>query len=230
MPWRRRPRPIASASTTSSSTTSTRTVALPSTPRPGEVDPPGGRHAPAVRGSEAPPLAAPRTSGPAGVTRVRRPMSHPHKATTIRRRYPPPARPVHDRGARRPDPPRGRTPRAVGNNQEECPMHAHGDRAGPARPPRRRRGRPYLAGPHLAALVGVLALTLAVAACGGAKTNGVASLNSATQTTNAGGLAVGPQTRVKPDDPKFKAAQQACQKLLPNAGKGGTVANSGGGK
>ncbi len=209
-------------------------------------------------------------------------------------------------------------------------MHAHGDRAGPARPPRRRRGRPYLAGPHLAALVGALALTLAVAACGGgAKTNGVASLNSATQTTNAGGssdpkqvalafarcmrqhgidmpdpkfeakgrvvqdfprgvspndpkvkaaqqacqkyqpnggqlskpnpqaqqqllafarcmrqhgidipdpnpngggLAVGPQTRVKPDDPKFKAAQQACQKLLPNAGKGGTVANSGGGK
>ena len=33
-----------------------------------------------------------------------------------------------------------------------------------------------------------------------------------------------------PDDPKFKAAQQACQKFLPNAGKGGTLQNSGGGK
>ncbi len=35
-----------------------------------------------------------------------------------------------------------------------------------------------------------------------------------------------------PDDPKFKAAQQACQKLLPNAGKGQgpTLNNSGGGK
>ncbi len=36
---------------------------------------------------------------------------------------------------------------------------------------------------------------------------------------------------VRPDDPKFKAAQQACQKLLPNAGKGqGGLSTSGGGK
>jgi hypothetical protein len=39
----------------------------------------------------------------------------------------------------------------------------------------------------------------------------------------------GPGT-LNPDDPKFKAAQQACQKLLPNDGKGGTLTNSGGGK
>jgi hypothetical protein len=32
-----------------------------------------------------------------------------------------------------------------------------------------------------------------------------------------------------PDDPTFKAAQQACQKYLPNAGKGGTLTTSGGG-
>jgi hypothetical protein len=48
---------------------------------------------------------------------------------------------------------------------------------------------------------------------------------------NGGGIVVkgGPGT-LNPDDPKFKAAQQACQKLLPNDGKGGTLTNSGGGK
>jgi hypothetical protein len=58
-------------------------------------------------------------------------------------------------------------------------MHDHGGRAGPARPPRRW--------PHLAGLVGaVLAVALAVAACGGGgKANGVASLAGATQTTSA---------------------------------------------
>jgi hypothetical protein len=47
---------------------------------------------------------------------------------------------------------------------------------------------------------------------------------------NGGGIEVkgGPGT-VKPDDPKFKAAQQACQKYLPNNGKGGTLQSSGGG-
>ncbi len=127
-------------------------------------------------------------------------------------------------------------------------MHNHGDRETPTRPPRRRR-------PHLAALVGVLALTLAVAACagGGGKTGGVASLSGSgqpTSTTSANsskdfkqaalefarcmrqhgvdmpdpkfsGNAImqnGP-TGVKPDDPKFKAAQQACQKYLPNGGQ-----------
>jgi hypothetical protein len=100
----------------------------------------------------------------------------------------------------------------------------------------------------------LLALTLAVVACGGGgKSNGVASLNGAnkpTATTNAkgsdpqqaalnfarcmrqhginmpdpkidptegiGGLL--PQG-VSPDDPKFKAAQQACQQYLPNGGQ-----------
>jgi hypothetical protein len=68
-------------------------------------------------------------------------------------------------------------------------MRDHGGRAGPARPPRpsRRWWRPRLAG-----LVGaVLALALAVAACGGGgKANGVASLggaNKPTATTSASG-------------------------------------------
>jgi hypothetical protein len=138
-------------------------------------------------------------------------------------------------------------------------MHDRSDRETPARQRRRRR-------PPLAALVGVLALTLAVAACaGGNDTGGVASLNGSnkpTATTNAnngkdnkqaaldfarcmrqhgidipdpgpgGGIQVnGGLNTVKPDDPKFKAAQQACQKLLPNAGKGqGGLSTSGGGK
>jgi hypothetical protein len=61
-------------------------------------------------------------------------------------------------------------------------MRDHGGRAGPARPP-----RPPRRWPHLAGLVGaVVALTLAVAACGGGgKANGVASLSGATQTTSA---------------------------------------------
>ena len=133
-------------------------------------------------------------------------------------------------------------------------MHDHGDRAIPARPPRRRRRRP-----HLAALVGALALTLAVAACGGgAKSGGVASLNGSdkpTASTNAGGSQDERQAALNfakcmrqhgidmpdpkftgnggitqegpsgpgskgPDDPKFKAAQQACQKYMPNGGTG----------
>jgi hypothetical protein len=62
-------------------------------------------------------------------------------------------------------------------------MHDHSGRAGPARPPR-RRWRPYLA-----ALVAVLALALAVAACSsGGKGDGVASLGGgATSTTSPGG-------------------------------------------
>jgi hypothetical protein len=64
-------------------------------------------------------------------------------------------------------------------------MGDHGGRAGPARPPRRRW-------PRLAALVGVLALVLAVAACGGGgnERDGVASLGdagSATGTASPGG-------------------------------------------
>jgi hypothetical protein len=131
-------------------------------------------------------------------------------------------------------------------------MHDRSDRGTPARPPRRRR-------PHLAALVGALALTLAVAACAGAgnSADGVASLGKSgqpTATTNAGktdpkqaalnfgkcmrqhgidmpdpkfdangGMTltingVGPNAP-KPDDPKFKAAQQACQKFMPNGGQ-----------
>jgi hypothetical protein len=137
-------------------------------------------------------------------------------------------------------------------------MHDHSGRGSPARPPRRRRGRPSLAGPRLAVLVGALALALGVAACGGgAKTGGVASLNGSdkpTATTNAGGSSDPKQAALAfarcmrqhgidmpdpkfdangrvtqelkggpgkngPDDPKFKAAQQACQKLMPNGGR-----------
>jgi hypothetical protein len=128
-------------------------------------------------------------------------------------------------------------------------MHDHGGRRTPARPPRRRR-RLYLAG-----LVGALALTLGVAACGGGgKTGGVASLSGANKptATTAGGssnprqaalafarcmrqhgidmpdptfngnaitqkLKRGPGSK-GPDDPKFKAAQQACKQYLPNGG------------
>jgi hypothetical protein len=133
-------------------------------------------------------------------------------------------------------------------------MHDRSDRETPARQRRRRR-------PHLAALVGTLALTLALAACGGGgKSNGVASLSGSdkpTATTSAntskdfkqaalafarcmrqhgidvpdpspnGGVLI-PNT-ANPNDPKFKAAQQACQQNLPNAGKGGTLTQSGGG-
>src|SRR5919204_5474734 len=105
-------------------------------------------------------------------------MSRLHKAITRRGRYPLPARPVRDRGAR-PRPPRGRTPghapRGTSAGEERL-MHDHGGRAGPARPPRRRW--------RLAALAGVLALALAVAACGGGhKADGVASLSGASKAT-----------------------------------------------
>jgi hypothetical protein len=130
-------------------------------------------------------------------------------------------------------------------------MHDHGGRAGPARPPRpSRRWWPRLAG-----LAGaVVALALAVAACGGGgKANGVASLSGsgkATATTSAGGSHDDRQkalawarcmrqhgidlpdpkfsenlieqrlpTRAEQNSPKFKAAEQACQKYLPNGGQ-----------
>jgi hypothetical protein len=110
--------------------------------------------------------------------------------------------------------------------------------------------------PHLAALVGALALTLALAACaGGNKPSGVASLGGSgkpTTTTNAGGgkdfkkLALefskcmrahgidmpdpqfssgggvtinGRPGSIRPDDPKFKAAQEACKQYMPNSGQ-----------
>jgi hypothetical protein len=67
---------------------------------------------------------------------------------------------------------------------EEQLVHDHPGRGAPVRSPRWRR-------PRLAALVGVLALALAVAACTGAdKPGGVASLrgaDQATTTTAAGG-------------------------------------------
>ena len=127
-------------------------------------------------------------------------------------------------------------------------MRDHGGRAGPARPPRpsRRWWRPRLAG-----LVGVLALALTVAACGGGKTAGVASLAGATQTTSGGNANSGkgqaalnwarcmrqhginlpdPQitrdgidqqlpSKAQTKSPKFKAADQACRKQLPNGGQ-----------
>ena len=125
------------------------------------------------------------------------------------------------------------------------------DHDGPARPPRpsRRWWRPRLAG-----LAGVVvAVALAVAACGGDnKTRGVASLAGATQTTSGGNAHSGkgqaalnwarcmrqhginlpdPQFNGNgisqeftarrgskgPDDPKFKAAQQACERAVPPA-------------
>jgi len=52
---------------------------------------------------------------------------------------------------------------------------------------------------------------------------------------NSGGIVVkrgganGRNAPEREDDPKFRAAQQACQKYLPNAGKGPEL-NSGGGK
>jgi hypothetical protein len=114
----------------------------------------------------------------------------------------------------------------------------------------------WLRWPRLAALVGALALTLAVAACGGGgKAGGVASLNGSrnpTTTTNAGGsqdpkklalefskcmrahgvnmpdpqfdsngamtLNGGPGS-MSPDDPRFKAAQEACKKYMPGGGQ-----------
>jgi hypothetical protein len=129
-------------------------------------------------------------------------------------------------------------------------MHDHGDRGGPARLPRRRRWRP-----SLAALVAVLALTLAVAACGGDdKPSEVASLgdsDKATSTTSPGnsgkdfkqmalayarcvrqhginipdpkpgeGIGVDGSKGVNPEDPKFKAADQACQQYAPGGGGG----------
>jgi hypothetical protein len=124
-------------------------------------------------------------------------------------------------------------------------MHDHGGRGGPARLPR-RRWRPYLA-----ALVAVLALALALGACGGSdKGDGVASLGGkATTTTSPGGgksaarqkalnwarclrqhgidmpdpkfdaqgrMAQQMPAGVGPDDPKFKAAAQACQQYAPS--------------
>jgi hypothetical protein len=34
-----------------------------------------------------------------------------------------------------------------------------------------------------------------------------------------GAISISPSTGVNPDSPKFRAAQQACEKLLPNGGK-----------
>jgi hypothetical protein len=135
-------------------------------------------------------------------------------------------------------------------------MHEHGGRETPVCPPRppRRRWRP-----RLAALIAMLALTLAVAACGGGgKANGVASLggaNKPTATTTAkpwskqdamqaalafarcmrqhgidmpdpqfNGNGISQEFTARrgskgPDDPTFKAAQQACNKYLPNGGQ-----------
>jgi hypothetical protein len=126
-------------------------------------------------------------------------------------------------------------------------MPDHGGRGGPARPPR-RRWRPYLA-----TLVAVLALALAVAACGGGDNgDGVASLgDKVTSTTSPGGgkdskqqmlayarcmrqhgidmpdpkfdaagrAAMQMPSGVGPDGPKFKAAEQACQQYLPGGGE-----------
>jgi hypothetical protein len=105
------------------------------------------------------------------------------------------------------------------------------------------------------ALIGALALMLAVAACGGGgdKSNGVASLgDKATATTSPGGSSSDPQQLalayarcmrqhginmadpklgagdrvgsllpegVSPDDPKFKAAQEACKQYTPDGGQ-----------
>src|SRR6266511_2830605 len=107
-------------------------------------------------------------------------------------------------------------------------MHDRSDRGSPARPRRWRR-------PPLAALVATLAITLALAACAGAddKTGGVASLSGSgqpTATTNAGGSTDPKQAALEfakcmrqhgidMPDPKFDAAQQACQKFLPNGGQ-----------
>jgi hypothetical protein len=135
------------------------------------------------------------------------------------------------------------------------------DRSTRGRPARPRPARPRR--PHLAGVIGALALTLALAACagGGDHTGGVASLSgsdrpTATTTSNAAGgsrtdrrqaalefarcmrqhgidmpdprfdadgnmtLTIrGRPGSPKPDDPAFKAAQQACQKYLPNGGK-----------
>jgi hypothetical protein len=127
-------------------------------------------------------------------------------------------------------------------------MHDHGGRGGPARPPRRRWW------PYLAALVAVLALALAVGACGGGGDNGdgVASLGGgkATSTTSPGGssdprqgalafarcmrqhgmnipdpkpdggIQVDGAKGVGPDDPKFQAAEQACQQYQLNDSHG----------
>jgi hypothetical protein len=128
-------------------------------------------------------------------------------------------------------------------------MHLRRNRGTPERPRRRHR-------PHLAGLVGALALTLAVAACaGGNKTGGVASLNGSdkpTASTSSGGSKDFKQAALEfarcmrqhgidmpdpqfsgnritqglkggpggkgPDSPTFKAAQQACQKYMPNGG------------
>jgi hypothetical protein len=116
-------------------------------------------------------------------------------------------------------------------------MHDHGGRGGPARRPR-RRWRPYLA-----ALVAVLALALAVAACGGGdKPSGVASLGDGSDVGNDFRQALAfarclrqhginvPDPRVSgdgidqqfpegagPNAPKFRAAEQACAQ----SGKGG---------
>jgi hypothetical protein len=113
-------------------------------------------------------------------------------------------------------------------------------------------------------VVGVLALALAVAACGGGKTNGVASLAGATQTTS-GGNAGGSQderqaalnwarcmrqhginlpdpkftasgidqplpARMRPDDARLRAAEQACHRYggLGPAKPGGPKSGGGG--
>jgi hypothetical protein len=36
---------------------------------------------------------------------------------------------------------------------------------------------------------------------------------------SGGGLSIGPGSGIDPSSPKFRAAQQACQKLLPNGGQ-----------
>jgi hypothetical protein len=127
-------------------------------------------------------------------------------------------------------------------------MDDHGGRATPPRPPR-RRWRPWLA-----VLVGVLALALGVAACGGDKPSGVASLSGSDKTTTTnpnrgedklaaelnwtrcmrrhginisdpkpnGGVDEQLPTGMRKDDPRFKAAEQACNQGLPDGGGQGS--------
>jgi hypothetical protein len=128
-------------------------------------------------------------------------------------------------------------------------MHDHGGRGGPARPPR-RRWRPYLAAlvAVVALALAVAACGGGGGKGGGVASLGGGKATATTSPGNSGkdfkqmalayarcmrqhgidmpdpkpgeGIGVDGSKGVNPEDPKFKAADQACQQYAPGGGGG----------
>src|SRR6266536_123356 len=237
MPSRRRPRATALASTTSSSTTSTRTADLLLC----LLRRTAGQHGWTGRGRRPPAAGLAGASRPAGVTSVRRPMSCPRKPPARRRHYPSPGRPVRDRcDARRahsePHAPGTRATR----RSASCTIAATGEarhaHAAGAGADDKTGGVASLSGsgqPTATTNAGGSTdpkqAALEFAKC--MRQHGIDMPDPKFDANGRMSITVNGKAGASggPDDPKFKAAQQACEHYLPGAGKGGTNTVTGGG-